>query len=133
MNKKMSILNASMMQLRAAAAKAAATIESLTEGDSTLEGGSRIDEIVNQTLILSQYDTAIKLLQANFLTPMHEEMSKQRRATNGPPELASELTQNQKEQLTATLRRPPERSGDPELYPSPKKKSPGLSNKKAPQ
>ncbi len=131
MNKKMSLLNASMMQLRAKASKAAATLDSLTENLHTLDGGECIDEIVKQTLILAEYDSAIKMLQSNFLTPLHEEMSKRRRAEGPTADLASELTQKQKDQLSAALRRPPEQGSPSELYPVSEKQTPKTPPKKA--
>jgi hypothetical protein len=113
MKTNMSLLNASVMHFRAVATKAATTIETILENPHGFEGSTHIDEILKQTKILSDADAAMKMLQANFLSPLADQRQKQRFASGEAPQ----LTPEQQEQLEAFRRKHPKSGPPPELYP----------------
>lgn len=110
----MNLLNASVMQLRAVATKAASTIELIIDNPQSFGGVGHIDEIVKQTKILADADASIKILQNNFISPLSDQRQKQRMANNNgkPPGLTPEM----QEQLEAFTKRHPSNKA-PELYP----------------
>lgn len=115
MKTNMSLLNASVLQLRAVATKAATTIEIILDNPQAVDGNNHIDEIVKQTKILADADASIKMLQTSFISPLSEQRQKQRAAANGmPPTLTPEM----QEQLEAFTKKHPSRK-TPELYPNP--------------
>ena len=103
MNKSMNLLNASMLQLRAKAVKAAATIEAILDSTSAGNVSDYVDEIVTQSRILAENDAAIKLLQSNFVSPIAEQRRAERVEQGNVAPLPPEL----QEKLDALQRTPP--------------------------
>ena len=115
MKTNMNLLNASVMQLRAVATKAASTIELIIDNPQSFGGVGHVDEIVKQTKILADADASIKMLQNSFISPISDQRQKQRMAANNngqPPALTPEM----QEQLEAFTKRHPSNKV-PDLYP----------------